>query len=303
MELKADWPEDSNKAARRIAGHCNASTGDHVLWLIGVEEVSGVVGANPTDMATWWSQVKSEFDGQAPYILDVSLSLAAGVVVALIFETDRAPFVVRNTVHGLPGGGPVVREVPWREGTSVRSATRSDLLRLLTPTSELPALEIYKAEASLWLNAKDGNRLIVTLAVYAVVSLGAAVVLPNHQAHGTFHLVEQHISGDLETYLEAGSQSLDLLFVFGRNHPSDSRTHTVHQGDRQVLLEGPGFFRFIGSFQPLSIGDAGGKVGPLEVVFSARPAGSDLSTMVQATLLPCAEPAKGGGSQALFLWA
>lgn len=270
-----------------------------MLWLIGVEEVSGVVGANPRDMATWWSQVKSEFDGQVPYILDVSLSLATGIVVALIFETDRAPFVVRNTVHGLPGGGPVAREVPWREGTSVRSATRSDLLRLLTPTSELPALEIFKAEASLWPNAENGNILTVTLTVYAVVSLGAAVVLPNHQAHGTFHLAEQGISGDLETSLAAASQSPS----FGRRNLSDSWTHTVHQGDRQVLLEGPGFFRFIGSFRALSIGDAGDKVGPLEVVFSARPAGSDLSTMAQTTLQSCTEPPKSGGSQAIFLWA
>jgi hypothetical protein len=264
-----------------------------------VDEVSGVVGANPRDMATWWSQVKSEFDGQVPYILDVSLSLAAGIVVALIFETDRAPFVVRNVVHGLAGGGPVAREVPWCEGTSVRSATRSDLLRLLTPTSELPDLEIFKAEASLWPNAQNGNILTVTLTVYVVVSLGAAVVLPNHQAHGTFHLVEQEINGDLETSLAAASRSPS---VGGRNL-SDSWTHTVHQGDRQVLLEGPGFFRFIGSFRPLSIGDAGDKVGPLEVVFSARPAGRDLSTTVQATLPPCTEPTKSGGSQALFLWA
>jgi hypothetical protein len=104
VELKADWPEDSNKAARRIAGHCNASAGDRVLWLIGVSEVSGVVGANPNDMATWWPQVKSEFDGQVPYIRDVSLTLSTAVVVALLFETDRAPFVVRNAVHGALSG-------------------------------------------------------------------------------------------------------------------------------------------------------------------------------------------------------
>jgi hypothetical protein len=89
VELKADWPEDSNKAARRIAGHCNARADDRVLWLIGVSEVSGVVGANSNDMATWWPQVKSEFDGQAPYIRDVHLTLSTGVIVALLFELTR----------------------------------------------------------------------------------------------------------------------------------------------------------------------------------------------------------------------
>jgi hypothetical protein len=40
-------------------------------------------------------------------------------LVALWFETDRAPFVVKN-----PEGGAITREVTWREGTAIRSATR-----------------------------------------------------------------------------------------------------------------------------------------------------------------------------------
>ena len=41
--------------------------------------------------------------------------------VAILIETDRAPFVVKNPKHGKSGGGPVSLEVPWREGLAVSS--------------------------------------------------------------------------------------------------------------------------------------------------------------------------------------
>lgn len=46
VELKAEWPEIA-KAARRVAGHANASGGDSVLWIIGLNEERGVVHALP----------------------------------------------------------------------------------------------------------------------------------------------------------------------------------------------------------------------------------------------------------------
>jgi hypothetical protein len=36
---------------------------------------------------------------------------------ALLFDTSRRPFVVKNPVYGNVNGGPVAFEVPWREGT------------------------------------------------------------------------------------------------------------------------------------------------------------------------------------------
>ena len=38
VELKGEWPTDIPKAARRIAGHANASGGQSVLWVIGLDE-------------------------------------------------------------------------------------------------------------------------------------------------------------------------------------------------------------------------------------------------------------------------
>lgn len=91
VELKARWPEDQNKAARQIAGSCNAAAGDLVLWLIGVDQVTGVVGDNPVDMATWWSRVSSEFDGQAPYVQEVFLSLPKGTVLRSCLKPTALP--------------------------------------------------------------------------------------------------------------------------------------------------------------------------------------------------------------------
>ncbi|MCA1605103.1 MAG: hypothetical protein LC775_06445, partial [Acidobacteria bacterium] len=248
-----------------------------------MDEVAGVVGANPEDMAKWWPQVVAEFDGQAPYVRDIKVPSADGmIVVVLLFETERAPFVVRNAVHGQKGGGPVEREVPWREGTSVRSATRSDLLRLLIPASELPILDVYSTEAEFYAHENSVPYLRVILTTYAVISIGTAVVLPNHQARGTFHFIEHDVKGTLETHLVAKSDNSRP----GLTPSTVSRIHTVHQGDQQVLLEGPGFFQFIGKYRLTDLDDAGGMSGPLAVTFSARPAGSDLSRTVQAKLLP-----------------
>jgi hypothetical protein len=57
VELKADWPIDYSKAARRIAGHANAARGDPILWLIGVDQATGVKKCTPMDPATWFAGV------------------------------------------------------------------------------------------------------------------------------------------------------------------------------------------------------------------------------------------------------
>lgn len=81
--------------------------------------------------------MKAEFDELAPEPVSLNIPVDGVTIVALYFETDRAPFVVKN-----PVGGTVQREVPWREATSIKSATRSQLIRLLTPIQKLPTVEV-----------------------------------------------------------------------------------------------------------------------------------------------------------------
>ena len=52
VELKADWT-DPEKTARRIAGHANASRGNDILWLFGVDEKRGILGTQPTNLASY----------------------------------------------------------------------------------------------------------------------------------------------------------------------------------------------------------------------------------------------------------
>src|SRR5438128_2114127 len=143
VELKAAWP-DPVKAARRLAAHGNAARGDSLLWLIGVDEAHGVTGASFEELSSWHAKLKREFDELSPDMTPLNVSTPRGTVVALLFETSRAPFVVKN-----PEGGAVQFEVPWRDGNSTHSAHRSELLRLLLPTLTVPALELYDAELSM----------------------------------------------------------------------------------------------------------------------------------------------------------
>src|SRR4029077_7253709 len=82
---------------------------------------------------------KSRFDEDfAPELLHhLNIPWKSKSVVALIFETDRAPYVVKN-----PSGGHVTFEVPWRAATDTFSANRSQLLKVLAPLQRLPSLEI-----------------------------------------------------------------------------------------------------------------------------------------------------------------
>lgn len=141
VELKADWPDDPERAARRITGHANALRGEPILWLIGVDENDGVKGASQNNLANWWQQVKSQFDAFSPELRDILVSWKGQTVVALYFTTERVPYVVKNPVFGKQNGGPVKYEIPWRDGTATRSATHSDLILLLSPLSR-PILKI-----------------------------------------------------------------------------------------------------------------------------------------------------------------
>src|SRR5437773_7115102 len=110
VEMKAAWIP-AERAARHIAGHANAAKGDAVLWLVGVDEKLGVVGAGKNELATWWPQIQSQFEGVPPTMTPVSVLVEAKEVVALLFETTRFPYVVKNPAYGTPAGGPVQYEV------------------------------------------------------------------------------------------------------------------------------------------------------------------------------------------------
>lgn len=142
VELKSDWI-DHYKAAWLIAGHANAARGDSLLWLIGVNEKKfEVVGADYTEISNWWAQVKTFFDGIHPNLTHLDVPYGDKRIAALFFQTDRAPYVVKQEGHASNKGDNARWEVPWREGTIARTARREDLLRILIPSLKAPRIEV-----------------------------------------------------------------------------------------------------------------------------------------------------------------
>jgi len=106
-------------------------------------------------------------------------------VAALCFDTSRAPFVVKNPAFGKTEGGPVKWEVPWREGTKTRSASRNDLVLLLSPLSKLPKIEILDADMCLTSGPKPYFHFV--LIAYVVPLDSQPITFPFHKCTACFN--------------------------------------------------------------------------------------------------------------------
>ncbi len=236
VELKSNWiPPD--KAARRIAGHSNAARGEPILWLIGVDEDDGLIGVNDGELADWYGAVKAQFDGILPQMYSRSISVDGKTVMALFFETDRAPFVVKNPAYGKTGGGPVELEVPWREGISTRSATRSDLVMILSPMQSLPKFEILRGSlGARQERAGNDNILIWELRfdLYVEASLEERVVIPFHRCEASFE-----IPGILER-TNFGTISLHPPRTDGSYKERKTLSLTIDATQDEIIISGPG---------------------------------------------------------------
>ena len=202
VELKGQWP-DPQKAARRLAGHANAARGEAIIWIVGLDEEDGVVDSGNRDAAEWWPQVQSHFDGLSPTLDDLVVHTDDGPIAVLRFDTSLGPFVVKNPAYGTAGSGPVEREVPWREGTGVRSARREDLIRMLAPLQALPAIELLGASIRLTeeeprtdrggvpvsaLELEPHLRWSIEIEMYVSPQIGSVSVLPVHTTAVSFEL-------------------------------------------------------------------------------------------------------------------
>ena len=235
VELKRCWPKDESRTARQIAAHANAAQGEPILWLIGIDEKTGVTGAQHAELSVWHAKVRSHFEGLAPQLVDLNIPWKGKTLVAFLFETDRVPFVVKNPVFNTPAGGPVEFEVPWREGTSTRSAKRNDLLKLLEPLHKLPTLEILGADLSAW-PTKDSTDLTwaLRLEVYIIPKSDRQLALPFHRSRASFEL--QSI----------GRFPFEHLFFSPANTGPQAGSEQIKGAYGQLLVSGPGIFAISG---------------------------------------------------------
>jgi hypothetical protein len=229
VELKREWiPPD--RAARRLAAHANSALGEPILWLIGVDQKSRELIQSPNELASWWPLVTSYFDGIAPDVVDLALSVDRKMIVALYFDTERRPFVVKSK--------PDFLEVPWRDGTRTRSATRNELIRLLSPVVDLPNFEILNANfvaKRIQSDPKSIWQLTASLTIYVFPKNDGRLVFPFHRTSCTVQIDPNAITFP---YLQLGVLMHPEIVKRGLGSPSA----TTQASTSELIVTGPGSF-------------------------------------------------------------
>jgi hypothetical protein len=279
VELKADWIEPVS-AARRLAGHANAARGTEIIWLIGVDEKRGVTGVNYYDFAQWHKQVESHFDEIAPRSMSFNIPVSGKTVIAILFETDRAPFLVRNPFFGKPGGGSIEREVPWREGTSIRSANRADLIKLLSPLQMLPKFEVLSGYIEVNEARRDGKISYfgrLHLSLYTELLPEARIIIPFHRCSAEIFFIDSGKRFSLE------DMKLRPPYVFNTGGRSEIASLTIDSTYEELIITGSGRVALEADLNfeenPDSMGNA------LEVCILLSPIGSEQNISVIAEMV------------------
>jgi hypothetical protein len=238
VELKTVWPEPA-KTARQLAGHANAARGEPILWLIGVDEKqTKIVGANPQELSIWLSQLKTWFDGLAPELEHVNVPHNGVTVSALCFDTSRFPYVVKNPAFGKTSGEAIQFEVPWREGNSTRSATRSNLVSMLSGLPLLPKVEIRSGEiAFVPKSAQHPSYWKFALAVYMVPLSQGSLTFP-------FHKCSAVLVGASQTISEAF-----LVMLHGADGKQSSLGRITKSASGRIWRRPNGFYA-VGDYRP-----------------------------------------------------
>jgi hypothetical protein len=227
FEIKAGWVP-ATEAARRVAGHANAAGGHEIIWIFGLDEDSHrLVALDATDPANWFAALRSEFErGHAPRpVQHRTIHFDQGAVHACQFDTDDCPYVIKNPQHGKVAGHAISLEVPWRDGTRVRTAGRADLLKLLLPVQQIPALDVIRACLSLNTRSRP-TKASLNLEVFLYPREGARLSIPMHRCSAT---LEYGAVDDQRSY-----RFEETLFS---NTGGDGMVHSVFRG---LIIEGPG---------------------------------------------------------------
>jgi hypothetical protein len=243
VECKRLLVDDHDKAARRIAGHANQARQDRILWVIGVDEAADppVVGRAPSepDAADWWTRVEARFDDVAPSPTWVNVPVSESrSVLGVGLDTSRPPYVVR-----LASDNPS-REVPWREGTRIRTANRFDLLKLLVPLADRPRVSVLGGSLTVIRERKDHRHTepLDTLrwdgTVQLYVDCVSPFVIPAHRCFGRVVFDTGHeLSVEVEP--QARTPSQPMAVVDRPNFLSSGVPSLLaEQGERQVVVKG-----------------------------------------------------------------
>lgn len=234
VEVKAAWPEPQ-RAARQIAGHANAAAPDNILWVLGLDERNrSATGVPANEFSNWWAATIANFEGIAPECRELVVPFDAISLVALLLDSDRAPYLVRNPSFGSATGNAIAYEVPWRSGTSTRTAKRHELLSVLAPQVELPEVEVIEASFTA---AVANQQATVELysQLYLIPALNQTSVFPLHRAFVRAEIEGVPVFDGLRVwYIEASD----------RNNLRGQTQTEITATDTELIVRGPGMVRF-----------------------------------------------------------
>ncbi|MFH1718622.1 MAG: hypothetical protein ABIF19_14805 [Planctomycetota bacterium] len=281
VELKSEWPEDPHRAARQIAGHANAARGEPILWLIGIDEKKAMVtGAGYEEISNWKQSIEAKFDELSPVLTHLNVPYEDKTVVALFWETDRRPFLVKT-----PGGGQVTLEVPWRDACSTRTATRMDLLRLLYPVSKAPAFELIDGHLQISTGERDEyNRPYppgrLSIDVYIVSGSSERIVIPYHKCEANLRFLSTELCLAPKHVWFHSSYSYPGISIFETRPPSS----TVICTGTEAVIDGPGMATIITSDLPVSSEQMNLIHGDIEMKIKMLPIGTDMPISIVGRL-------------------
>lgn len=289
VECKRTWPEIGK--AKQIAGLANKANGEPFLIIVGIDErTSQIVPLGDVDPADWWSRIRGKFDQDVwpdlAWHIGVVVNEAGEQVVALLFTSDRAPYVVKTE-----GGGSPEREIPIRDGTTTRSATRRELLRLLAPAARIPSITIISAMTECFLHAERSRSEVNSIYQPEEVEIWARLgVYIEHTATDQVTVIPEHrIRAELrfEGYWVA---NLETAIIQDDSERISSRSPWgVWAEKRQIICSasGPASLHARGRFSP-STQEYVESSEPLLLRVYVGVAGTEMAILAEANLRPYA---------------
>ena len=246
VETKRELPMDIHHTARRLAGHANSAMGGDIVWIIGLDEKARrLVGlSSDPDPADWWAQMRSRFDGAAPQLEhQFTLEVESGAVLALSFQTEQFPYVVKAA-----GGGQISREIPWRTSTATGSAGKRDLLAMIGRRVAKPQVEFVTCAVSPT-SSSAGNGVQISGELLFLPQDGPLPILfPRHRLSGILNVL---VGGEEPAFL---AEPLDVLWgEFVSRGPAVSHfSHMEHKYEQPfvwaqsdgIYVAGPGLLPF-----------------------------------------------------------
>lgn len=284
VELKSKWPKDISKTARQLAGHANAAHGESILWLIGIDEKSGVTGANYEEISNWKQSVESKFDGLSPTLTHINIPYKGKTVVALFFETERRPFLVKN-----PEGGAISLEVPWRDAGSTRTANRTDLLKMLSPIYQTPLFEVIQGQLVISEEKQNGYGGIIcrgglSIDVYITPQNNNRIIIPCHQCRAKLKFVDSGLILDIEELFF--SYSGTSFWVGDRTSVSS----TIICTPTEIVIDGPGMAKIQTANPSLTEQQKSLAHGNVEIELKMRTAGGEQPISVTSNFKQVEKP-------------